>query len=1107
MGVDQYRVCELYAGGPDGEGSGSGYRLGDRLVLTARHVIAPALAGPDGQVLVRPIAMTEWLPARVEWEDPDVDAALIVLEEDGGQVLAGESVLRWGELAGGDPVPCAAVGFPWASVRPDRQRDTAHLYGHLAPLGQLKAGRLDLDVASASPTAREGGSPWAGMSGAGVIADGHLVGVITVDPGRYAGRLVAVPASRLLADESFRTRLAAYGVRAEAASLGAGWYLRLPGEQAVSLAPAYRPVSRRPPPAPSTLLRPEHGLVPFLGRRLLLERIVDWCRDTDRPLLLVTGSGGSGKTRLGRETCVQMLVAGWDAGFADEQRQDGTPTDRLQRPTLLVVDDADLRTELISALVAYLRYDDAGPPVRLLLLARAAGAWWERLIRQQELAGAFAVLDLDRHPVPVADRTEHFRRASTAFAAYRDPEAPLADVLPPVGLADAAYAEPLLIHIAALLRTVTTPASPPPDLGEERATENDRDIGTPGIPVRQALLQALCERERTRWYQLGSHLPFDPDLPLADQVVALATLTAAADQECATSLLAALPGQAEVIRVGTEALVVWAHRLYSGPGYWSPLRPDLLAEQHLADTAKLSTLAAAAARVAAGQPWEAHVLTQLLAQLTQAAPTQPAVRAALDELLAAVLPRIVGLALTSGPAELADLASLALQLAPQPSQAAPLANQMPDHSVRLATLAATLASQQVTQGRADARSGEPDAVDRLAGSLNNLSLRLAGLGQREDALAAIEEAVTIRRELAADRPDAFRPGLAGSLINLSSQLAGLGRPEDALAAIEEATQTFRELAAARPDAFRPSLAGSLINLSNRLAGLGRPVDALAAIEEATQTYRELAAARAGAFRPDLATALFNLSSRLAGLGRREGALAAIEEAVTIRRELAADRPDAFRLYLAQALNNLSLRLADLGRPEEALAAIEEAVTIRRELAADRPDAFRPDLAESLNNLSLWLAGLGRPEEALAAIEEATQTYRELAAARPGAFRTDLAGALNNLSNRLAGLGRPEEALAAIEEATQTYRELAAARPGAFRPGLATALNNLSLRLAGLGRREGALAAIEEAVTIRRELALRWPDAYQQDLEQSLQVLALLWQALDAGNAPPRSPEK
>jgi hypothetical protein len=43
------------------------------------------------------------------------------------------------------------------------------------------------------------------------------------------------------------------------------------------------------------LLRPEHGLVPFLGRQLLLDQITGWCQDpaTDRPVLLVTGDGGT----------------------------------------------------------------------------------------------------------------------------------------------------------------------------------------------------------------------------------------------------------------------------------------------------------------------------------------------------------------------------------------------------------------------------------------------------------------------------------------------------------------------------------------------------------------------------------------------------------------------------------------------------------------------------------------------------------------------------------------------------------------------------------------------------------------------------------------------
>ena len=113
-----------------------------------------------------------------------------------------------------------------------------------------------------------------------------------------------------------------------------------------------------------------------------------------------------------------MLVAGWDAGIADDQRRDGAATTRLQRRALLVVDDADLRTGLISALVDYLRRDDAGPPVGLLLLARVAGAWWDRLVRQQGLEDACTVVDLDRHPVPVVDRAEHSRRASNAFAAY-----------------------------------------------------------------------------------------------------------------------------------------------------------------------------------------------------------------------------------------------------------------------------------------------------------------------------------------------------------------------------------------------------------------------------------------------------------------------------------------------------------------------------------------------------------------------------------------------------------------------------------------------------------------------------------------------------------------
>ena len=380
----------------------------------------------------------------------------------------------------------------------------------------------------------------------------------------------------------------------------------------------------------------------------------------------------------------------------------------------------------------------------------------------------------------------------------------------------------------------------------------------------------------------------------------------------------------------------------------------------------------------------------------------------------------------------------------------------------------------------------------LAGSLSNRSIHLGDLGRREEALAAIEEAAGIYRQLAQDRPAAFLPGLAMdddgflpdlamSLNNQSGRLGDLGRREEALATIEEAVTIYRQLAQDRPDAFLPDLAGSLNNQSNHLGDLGRPEEALATIEEAARIYRQLAQDRPAAFLPGLAGSLNNQSNRLGDLGRREEALAAIEEAVTIRRQLAQDRPDVFLPGLAGALNGQSSRLGDLGRPEEALATIEEAARIYRQLAQARPAAFLPGLAMSLNNQSNRLGDLGRREEALATIEEAVTIRRRLAQDRAAAFLPDLAQSLTSQSGPLAQLGRWEEALAASEEAAGIYRQLAHDHPAAFLPGLAGSLNNQSVCLGELGRPEEALAPIEEAAGIYRQLAQARPAVFLPDL--------------------------
>src|SRR5436190_1275545 len=91
----------------------------------------------------------------------------------------------------------------------------------------------------------------------------------------------------------------------------------------------------------------------------------------------------------------------------------------------------------------------------------------------------------------------------------------------------------------------------------------------------------------------------------------------------------------------------------------------------------------------------------------------------------------------------------------------------------------------------------------LAQPFYNLSSRLSYMDHREDALKAIQQAVEIYQQLAAERPTAFNPDLARSLNILSLLLADLGHREDGLKAIQQAVEIHQQLAAKTPAVFNP----------------------------------------------------------------------------------------------------------------------------------------------------------------------------------------------------------------------------------------------------------------------------------------------------------------
>ncbi|HRI68216.1 MAG TPA: tetratricopeptide repeat protein [Polyangium sp.] len=302
---------------------------------------------------------------------------------------------------------------------------------------------------------------------------------------------------------------------------------------------------------------------------------------------------------------------------------------------------------------------------------------------------------------------------------------------------------------------------------------------------------------------------------------------------------------------------------------------------------------------------------------------------------------------------------------------------------------------------AEAASRQPGSEGR-AFALFQASLGWVEKGRFVEALAAMQEAVGIYRQLAEGRPGAYLPNLASSLNNLGIRQSDLGQREAALASTQEAVAIRRKLSAQRPETLLPELALSLNNLGKAQSALGYREAALASTQEALGIYSKLSQQRPDAFLPDLAQSLNNLGKMQSDLGQREAALASTQEAVDIRRKLSEQRPETFLPDLARSLNNLGKMQSDVGQREAALASTQEALGICRPLSEQRSDTFLPDLAMCLHNLSIDYRQFERHEEARALAQEAFDAYWLLYEQYPRVFAQNVRDAFRLLTN----LGTP-----------------------------------------------------------------------------------------------------
>jgi hypothetical protein len=318
-------------------------------------------------------------------------------------------------------------------------------------------------------------------------------------------------------------------------------------------------------------LRAEAEIVPFWPRAELKE-LTSWLASSHHvSIRLVTGEGGTGKTRLALQLAETASENGWHVRWvrAGTEQAAARTARNVGGPALLVVDYAETRIGLPGLLADVARHA-SGPDIRVLLLARSAGDWWQQLINGSEYQLSellAAVPQLTLGPVSgTSGQSEVFDAALAAFAAVLGLPRPAAQMR--LGHPGAVV---LVVHAAALVAVLDQTSGGSP----AGASHTVGDA-----------LAGLLRHEARYWEQSQASRDLGLDPELQRRAVAIGCLVGADSESAARKLLAVVPDLADSAERRARA-ARWLRDLYpvaqSGPVHdeWlGSLQPDLI-EEHL----------------------------------------------------------------------------------------------------------------------------------------------------------------------------------------------------------------------------------------------------------------------------------------------------------------------------------------------------------------------------------------------------------------------------------------------------------------------------------------------------------------------------------------------
>ncbi|HMH53619.1 MAG TPA: glycosyltransferase family 4 protein, partial [Candidatus Acidoferrum sp.] len=442
--------------------------------------------------------------------------------------------------------------------------------------------------------------------------------------------------------------------------------------------------------ADSLLLRAEEACVPFdPGRAGLVTDLLSWARDPDGFPLMVRlhiGPGGIGKTRLLLEVCRQ-LGPGWRVGFLVTDCPVRDIPKRLtlllreNQQILIVVDYAETRRAEVAALVEA-AFGSPDRRVRIVLLARDAGEWWDRLATDYPNCERIFAGTASSGPYPLpplhgeaADRDGAYVVALEAFATRLDISNVTAHAQARPDLSADHFGSPLYVQMAALLAL----------RGERSATAS-------------GLTDGLLRHEERYWSRVAAANGIADAGRIAAHLLALATLSGGIRTAREARDLYAATGGPACENAALQTLFRILCGLYPGPQGLRPLRPDVLGERLVARVLALagdsreaifSTLLGSKS----SEPVRRQTLTVVTRLARQSPETRPTLVEAVRTHFVPCVGCIIEVSLETGQ-PMPEVAAAAFEDLPTPrkSQASGLLQErIPQPTVKLAELALRLA--------------------------------------------------------------------------------------------------------------------------------------------------------------------------------------------------------------------------------------------------------------------------------------------------------------------------------------------------------------------------------------------------------------------------------